>query len=98
MTLPGEFGAGRSVSGAIAYVEQTPKSSDGDFTIGGAFEGDVGFLGIDEVIPQIGLDDPPAAGKGFGEARRLGHQLVSAKSFGKPGSSRSSWSTTFAPN
>ena len=34
------------------------------------------------VIPNIHLDDAPAAGKGLGEAGNLGHQPVSAMSFG----------------
>ena len=35
------------------------------------------------VVPDIRLDDAPAAGEGPGEGRNGGHQPGSAKSFGK---------------
>ena len=41
------------------------------------------FDEIEEVVvPDVHLDDAPAAGKGLGEGRNLGHQPVSAMSFG----------------
>lgn len=56
----------------------------GDLSTGLGVECQMRFLDeIEEVvIPNIRLDDAPAAGKGLGEAANLGHQPVSAMSFG----------------
>src|SRR6185369_9000747 len=83
--LPGELCAGRSVSNAVTNIKIAAERDKGDLAIGTGPEGDVRFPALIKVIivPDIHLDDPPAAGEGLSEGGNLGHQTVSATSVGK---------------
>jgi hypothetical protein len=57
--------------------------AEGNLTIGRSPKGQMRFLAEVEqvIVPMIHLDDAPAAGKGLGEGRNLGHHPVSASGF-----------------
>ena len=84
VSFPREFRAGRAVSRAVADIEEALQRAEGDLAVRRAFERQMRlFDEIEEiVVPDIHLDDAPAAGKGLCEGWNLGHQLVSAMSFG----------------
>src|SRR4051794_32927711 len=81
--LPGELGAGRTVSCAVADVQEVQRA-EGNFPVGHTLEGEMRLLDkIEEVaVPVAHFDDTPASGKGLGEAGHLGHQPAPATSLG----------------
>ena len=85
IAFPGELGAGRSVTRAVANVEEAGEGSKDDLAIRAALERDVRLLDkVEEVIaPSVHLDDAPTTGEGFCEGGDLGHQQASASSLGR---------------
>ena len=75
LALPGELGTGRSVTRAVAHVQEALKGTEDDFSVRRPCEGDVRlFDEIEEgVVPGVHLDDAPASGKRLGKARDLRH-------------------------
>ena len=84
VTFPRELCTGCAVSRAVADIEDALQRAEGDLAVGSAPEGEMRlFDEIEEVfVPDIRLDDAPAAGKGLGEGGNLGHQPGPAISFG----------------
>lgn len=74
MAFPGEFGAGCSVTAAIADIEPSLEGTEDNFTLAAALESDVGaFDEVEVVVGTIVLFDDTSAAL---ESRRKGVRLI----------------------
>ena len=71
--LPGQLGAGGSVSGAVADIEIAADGDESNLAVGAGSEGDVSLLDLVEevLVPDVHLDDPPTCQTARNIARRL---------------------------
>ena len=83
--FPGEFGTGRPVARAIADIQEALKRAESDLAVRFARKCEMRLFDEIEkvVVPNIHLDDAPAAGKRLGKGWYLGHQLLSASNLGR---------------
>src|SRR5947209_8077392 len=80
--LPRELSAGGTVARAIAHIEIGFDGEKRQFAAVLAGKGDVRVAEQVDLVPLVHFGDPPAPGKGAGEARRAPGHLGTPISFG----------------
>src|SRR5688572_17939239 len=85
MALPRELGAGCPIARAIADIQEALERPKGNLAIRLARKGQMRLFDEIEkvVVPNIHLDDAPAAGEGLGKGWNFGHQRLSASNVGR---------------